>query len=183
LSAGTLTIPLPPFTTIADLATYLSKRPANTAATASTVVLNVSDLEREANRSGSLGFVLYNNSTKYVYLDLSGSTITEIPYQAFCYARYSQSQGTQYNGCTSLTGITIPNSITSIGDGVFYGCKSFTNVTFTTGSNISSANFGNDVFPEGSNGSGGNTLKTAYNTGKAGTYTREAYGSTWTKQN
>jgi len=30
-------------------------------------------------------------------------------------------------------------------------------------------------------GNGGNTLKTAYSTGKAGTYTRPANGTVWTK--
>jgi hypothetical protein len=53
---------------------------------------------------------------------------------------------------------------------------------FATGSNITSNNFGKDAFPEGSDGSGGNTLKTAYSTGKAGTYTRPTNGFTWTKQ-
>jgi len=37
------------------------------------------------------------------------------------------------------------------------------------------------AFPEGSTGSGGNTLKAAYATGKAGTYTRAANGNTWSK--
>ena len=31
--------------------------------------------------------------------------------------------------CTSLTSVTIPNSVTSIGDGAFGGCTSLTNVT------------------------------------------------------
>ena len=34
-----------------------------------------------------------------------------------------------FYGCSSLTGITIPNSVTSIGSGAFYSCSKLTNVT------------------------------------------------------
>jgi hypothetical protein len=89
-----------------------------------------------------------------------------------------------FTGCTSLTNITIPNSVNSIGQNAFMNCTSLTSITFATGSNIPDANFGNNVSPEGSTGTGGNTLKTAYNAAspKAGTYTRSANGSTWSKQ-
>ena len=81
-----------------------------------------------------------------------------------------------------LTSITIGNGVTSIGGSAFLGCVSLTSVTFASGSDIANANFGSSAFPEGSTGDGGNTLKTAYSTGKAGTYTRAASGTTWTKQ-
>jgi len=59
-------------------------------------------------------------------------------------------------------------------------------VTFATGSNITDDNFGDNAFPEMNNenhAKGGNNLKTAYSTGKAGTYTRNGYySSTWTKK-
>jgi len=83
-----------------------------------------------------------------------------------------------FRGCTSLSAITIPSGVTSIGDGVFDGCTSLISVTFA-GSAITNTNFGNDTFPEESGG-GGNTLRTAYLAGGAGTYKRTA--STWTKQ-
>jgi len=71
----------------------------------------------------------------------------------------------------------------SIGERAFSGCDSLTSVTFETGSNISSENFGDYVFPAQS-GYITNSLRTAYlaGGGGAGTYTRVANGSTWTKQ-
>jgi hypothetical protein len=89
-----------------------------------------------------------------------------------------------FYGCAALTSVTIPASVTSIGGSAFDGCAALTSVTFAEDSAIANANFGNYAFPEGTNGSGGNTLKTAYLAAatKAGTYTRSAGGSTWTKQ-
>ena len=34
----------------------------------------------------------------------------------------------KYNGCTGLTAVTIPDSVTSIGDFVFDGCTGLTTV-------------------------------------------------------
>jgi hypothetical protein len=84
--------------------------------------------------------------------------------------------------CENITSVNIPESVTSIGNFAFFDCKNLTSVTFATGSYIANANFGNQVFPVGVYGSGGDSLKTAYNTGKAGTYTRAANGDTWTKE-
>jgi len=83
-----------------------------------------------------------------------------------------------FYGCSGLTSVTIPGSVTSIWNYAFVFTR-LTSVTFATGSNI--ANFGVNAFPQGSTGSGGDSLKIAYSTGKAGTYTRPADG-TWTKQ-
>jgi len=100
-----------------------------------------------------------------------GNRVTNIGESAFMY-------------CERLANITIPRSVTSIGVRAFSDCTSLISVTFATGSNISSTNFGNFAFPSG-NGSDQNpvdTLKIAYATGKAGTYTRRPNGITWTKQ-
>jgi len=84
-----------------------------------------------------------------------------------------------FQGCTGLTDISIPASVTSIGNDAFSGCNNLTSVTFEgSGTNISTSN----AFPEGS--TNGNALRTAYTnltTGGAGTYTRAANGDTWTK--
>jgi hypothetical protein len=86
--------------------------------------------------------------------------------------------------CTGLASVTIPSSVITIGNGAFFGCDNLTSVTFATGSNITYANFGNSAFPEGNNsGDVGNALKNAYDAAspKAGTYTRQEGGTTWTK--
>jgi len=69
--------------------------------------------------------------------------------------------------------VTIPSSVTRIGDGAFVNINFFTSVTFAAGSAITSENFGDSVtsYPD---------LKEAYLTGGAGTYTRNP--GPWTKQ-
>jgi len=154
------------FTSIAEFSTWLASQTPNRTYT---VKLNVSDLGGDSITAGSLGYVLNNNEFKNVNLDLSESTFTDIGSKAF------------YQ-CYFLGIIILPDSVTSIGESAFSSSTSLTSVTFATGSNITNANFGNNAFPEGSDGNGGNNLKTAYSTGKAGAYTRTANGSSWTKQ-
>jgi len=85
-----------------------------------------------------------------------------------------------------FTDITIPASVTNIDVEAFRGCTGLISVTFAAGSDIDGADFSDYVFPEGSEGYVGNSLKEAYlqpaPAGGAGTYTRAAGGSTWTKQ-
>jgi len=148
------------FTSIAAMETWLSAQPDNTTATAYTVKLNVSDLGGRYDTSGSVGYVLKANSTKYVYLDLSGSTITSIGGDAFMYA--------------SLTSITVPNSVTAIYHDAFQGCTSLTSVTFE----------GTITYFDPSSTFPGD-LRTKYlaTGGGIGTYTRPSGTSnTWTKQ-
>jgi hypothetical protein len=111
---------LPPLASAAALATWLLQQPPNTANEPYTVKLNVND-----NDMTDLRTTLNNASDKYVYLDFSGSTIKEIPGNAF----YDSSTN---KGCATLTGITIPDSVESIGESAFDGCTSLTAITVDT---------------------------------------------------
>jgi hypothetical protein len=113
------------FTDIADLETYLSGLPDNTAAAAYTVKLNVNNLGGEANTSGSIGNLLSENNTKFVSLDLSGSTLNSIEDSAF-------------QSCTNLTSVNIPNNVISIGDNAFNGCTGLASVTLPVNAGFTS---------------------------------------------
>jgi len=124
LSAGTLVVAdITSFTSIEAFGTWLGNQPDNSASTAYTVKLNVSALGGDYSTDGSTGKALKDNETKYVNLDLSGSTFTSIGDSAF-------------SVCTSLTSVTIPNNVTSIGDFAFSGCINLASVTI--GNNVTS---------------------------------------------
>jgi len=80
-----------------------------------------------------------------------------------------------FSSYTRMTSITIPNSVTSIGNSAFSGCTGLTSVTFN--GIISSANFDTTTpFP-------GDLRAKYFAGGGTGTYTRPSGSSTtWTKQ-
>jgi len=152
------------FTDIADFKAYLSGLSDNTAAAAYTVKLNVNDIGGDVRTAGSVGYILssYNTpppppptlpartSTKYVNLDLSGSTLTYIEVQAFqsCYGlagviipnSVTEIRGSAFNRCTGFTSVTIPSSVTILGDWAFGTNENLTSVTFQ--GTIPAADFG-----------------------------------------
>jgi len=81
-----------------------------------------------------------------------------------------------FRGCTGLTSITIPDSVTSIGSNAFTNCIGLTSVTIQ--GIITSANFAlSSPFP------GDLRAKYLNANGRPGTYTRPSGSSdTWTKQ-
>jgi len=139
----------PVFTSIAAFGYWLSAQAENTAAATYRAKLNVNDLGGVIWTDGSVANVLDTNRTKYVNLDLSGSTITSIGQNAFAY-------------CTSLTGVTIPNSVTSIEYYAFSDCTSLVAINLDSGN----ANY---IFEQGVLYNKNKTLLHTYPAGKAET--------------
>jgi hypothetical protein len=132
--------------TINDLSSYLASQGANTKDTPYFIALKIdSEDDFEA-----LKTTLYDTADKYVCLDLSGSTITSIPKDAF----YDLST---WKGCVALTEITIPDTVTSIRDHAFFRCDSLTDINipdnvknigksaFACCTNLASVTIGNGV--------------------------------------
>ena len=59
----------------------------------------------------------------YIYQNCSGLTSVTIPNSVTSIGDYA------FKGCSNLTSVTIPNSVTSIGDYTFSGCSGLTSVT------------------------------------------------------
>jgi hypothetical protein len=134
---GTRPIPQIPFTSIADLGTWLTSQPENNASTPYTVKLNVSDLGGSSDTAGSAGYLLSYLSPykKYVSLDLSGSTFTSIPYDAV------KDRGA-FETCAYLTSVTIGSSVTNIGDYAFVSCYNLTAINVVAGNSAYTAENG-----------------------------------------
>ena len=107
------------FTTVDAFETWLSAQPENTPPTAYNVALNINTSSWESG-SYRLRSALKNNDNIYVNLDFSGSTFTEIK---------------NITSCTTLTGITIPKSVTNVNPGAFSDCTNLTAVNVASGNN------------------------------------------------
>jgi hypothetical protein len=112
---------------VSELSSYLACQPANTKDNPYYIALKIdNEVEFE-----TLKTTLNGAADKYVYLDLSGSTITTIPYLAF--------SGIIIDYPT-LTGIIIPEGVIAIGENAFAGCASLKNITMP--SSLTSFGFG-----------------------------------------
>jgi len=117
-------------TSTEPLGNLLVSLPKNTPATPYIIKLNMSMFVDQTTMTSEVQRLIMN-PTKYVYLDLSDSTFTSMRASAF-------------SGASTLTGITLPDSVTSIGNTAFQGCTSLTNVTIPK----SVTSIGNSAFVE-----------------------------------
>ena len=112
----------------------------------------------------SIGNSAFYNCSKLTSITIP-SSVTSIGEYAFCSGSKLKTAGpigggyniefgwtstiidNAFNNCSSLTSITIPSSVTSIGNGVFYKCSGFTSITIPEGV----TSIGGDAFYKCSN--------------------------------
>jgi len=126
------------FSSITEMDTWLKSQSGNTEETPYLVKLNVSDLKGGYRDDGSAGKTLNANPSKYVILDLSGSTITSIGQESFSLCdniveliignTVTRIGYNAFSVNSNLKSVTIPESVTEIGEGAFYNCQALTNV-------------------------------------------------------
>ena len=108
---GTSPISRIPFTTSDEFIAWLDSQPANTVATTYNVKANV-----------GIGMSVLTSKQKYVGFDFSDSTMSSPSFRNYSY----------------LTGIILPNTVTSIGNYAFSRCTSLASVTFAAPSKVTS---------------------------------------------
>ena len=122
-------------TEVGYLQSYLINQPDNTADTPYIIKMNLSDFTYGVSSDIHTLDYLLRDCKKYVFLDLSDSTFTDIPDGAFYnnYGGYGKTGHIVYlpqrKGNEYLTGITIGGNIKSIGKEAFFTCNNLTDVT------------------------------------------------------
>jgi hypothetical protein len=105
------------FTDLWAFRDWYGEQPDNTPDTPYRVKLNYNFEKNDIQVSGfNLGLMYFGYQSKYVYLDLSGSTFTSI---------YG------FDGRGNLVGIILPNSVTTIDNGTFRNCSNLTSITLS----------------------------------------------------
>jgi uncharacterized repeat protein (TIGR02543 family) len=119
----------PVFNSISDFSAWLATQPANNAAAPYTVKLNLSSIGGTYATPNSLGNVLSGHSTKFVILDLSGSTLNDVPNTTeILYLAFANADTSPQGSCKNLVGITLPTGITNSGYDAFWNCTNLASV-------------------------------------------------------
>lgn len=82
------------------------------------------------NRIINNDFVYQDSNFTIVVGYVGNNTILSIPNSVTSIGDYA------FRGCSFLTSVTIPNSVTSIGNLSFYGCSSLTSITITNDNKV-----------------------------------------------
>jgi hypothetical protein len=109
------------FNSLEEFSRWFSSQPANSSINTYNVKLNVSSI------SGLLD-ILRAVPRNYVSIDLSGSSIAAIHNDDFRYLYYNT-----WRSCETLTGINLPNSVTSIEEGAFQSFQNLASVSIGNG--------------------------------------------------
>jgi uncharacterized repeat protein (TIGR02543 family) len=118
------------FTSIAALKAWLENQPDNTAETPYKVALKGVNLDAD-NGWNELGVAV--KGKKIVELDLSGCTGTAIPDGSVSFQGTTMTTKGAFVGCGNLVAVTLPESLKTIGDYVFFSCANLASVTFPQG--------------------------------------------------
>ena len=87
--------------------------------------VSVKDITSRGTTADGVGYYIVDNS--YVVINDYSGVATELVIPSKING-YPVKEIAGFYGCTSLVSITIPNSVTSIGEGAFYGCTSLTSI-------------------------------------------------------